>query len=131
MDKEILSVYYAIFEEAKKVSPIKWKQVCREVCNEPKFAVDLLQSDDLILKFPEAIVKNDAVEKYNISKFHVGNLLGDCVLDADNLVHKAGSIMGRIKLKKNLGKKIYEDYETRLRNLVNGSCKKLKIIALI
>uniref|UniRef100_A0AC34GVF6 SSD domain-containing protein n=1 Tax=Panagrolaimus sp. ES5 TaxID=591445 RepID=A0AC34GVF6_9BILA len=123
LENEIISIYYAIFEEAKKglsSTPIKWKQACREVCEEPKMAVELLQSDDLILKYPEAVVKNDAIEKYNISRFYLGNLLGDCVLDADSVVHKAGSIIGKIKLKKNLGKKIYEDYERQLRNMINN-----------
>uniref|UniRef100_A0A914YU94 SSD domain-containing protein n=1 Tax=Panagrolaimus superbus TaxID=310955 RepID=A0A914YU94_9BILA len=87
LENEIINVYYAIFEEAKKLlssTPIKWKQACREVCEEPKTAVELLQSDDLILKYPEAVVKNDAISKYNISRFYLGNLLGDCVLDSDS-----------------------------------------------
>uniref|UniRef100_A0A7E4ZRH3 SSD domain-containing protein n=1 Tax=Panagrellus redivivus TaxID=6233 RepID=A0A7E4ZRH3_PANRE len=121
-EPKMLNLCAAMSEQIKHLAPetSKWATICRENCASPDPMIDLLKEDLLVLKYPEAILTEDGIEKYNMSRIFLGNLLGKCLLDADGTIQRAGSIVNKIRLKENLTPKIYEAYEQSLRNMITN-----------
>uniref|UniRef100_A0AC34QW91 SSD domain-containing protein n=1 Tax=Panagrolaimus sp. JU765 TaxID=591449 RepID=A0AC34QW91_9BILA len=122
LDKSILSLYSAAVEQAKMLLPEtnKWLSICRENCVDADFGARLLHDKEMNYKYPEASLTPQAVSKYNMTKYYIGNLIGGCELDSDNMIQRAESIISRIKLKDNLNDRLYEQYEQALRNMINN-----------
>uniref|UniRef100_A0A0K0DTC3 Carbohydrate sulfotransferase n=1 Tax=Strongyloides stercoralis TaxID=6248 RepID=A0A0K0DTC3_STRER len=119
---------------SNKETKYKWKDVCKEDCNEKNELVKKLLDKELLLRYPEAVMReafnNDGedmkISGLNISRLYIANLLGDIIQDSEGIVSRARTLQLNIKMKDNLKNEIFEEYEKNFRNAVEKERIKIK-----
>ncbi|KAI1729999.1 patched family domain-containing protein [Ditylenchus destructor] len=118
---------------------LEWSDMCREQCstsfddpNNIAAVVRALQTNKLLLKYPEAVWLNNEWEKEKFTiaqiglnmtrypKVFIANWLGDVELDADNIVTRARSLLFNIKLKESLSSTLFAAFEEKLTQTISN-----------
>ncbi|CEF68621.1 Patched family-containing protein [Strongyloides ratti] len=133
LNSDVIDLYQQIRSNMQKLrftpskdTKYKWKDVCREDCSEKNELVKKLLDKELLLRYPEAVMRetfnNDSddmkISGLNISRIYIANLLGDIIQDSEGIVSRARTLQLNLKMKDNLKNEIFEEYEKNFRNAV-------------
>uniref|UniRef100_A0A0K0FXW9 SSD domain-containing protein n=1 Tax=Strongyloides venezuelensis TaxID=75913 RepID=A0A0K0FXW9_STRVS len=133
LNGDIIDLYEKVRNDMQKLrftpnkdTKYKWKDVCREDCDEKNGLVKKLLDKELLLRYPEAIMtepfnspgEDMKISGLNISRLYVANILGDVIQDSEGIVSRARTLQLNLKMKDNLKNEIFEEYEKNFRDAV-------------
>uniref|UniRef100_A0AC35TVG6 SSD domain-containing protein n=1 Tax=Rhabditophanes sp. KR3021 TaxID=114890 RepID=A0AC35TVG6_9BILA len=113
--QELRSTLQSLKFTRAKETKFKWADVCKEDCGEKNALIEKLIDKEMLLRYPEGVMKESFNQSINISKHFIGNILGDIVQDSEGIVSRARSLQLMMKMKDNLKNEIFEEYEKNFR----------------